>query len=145
ERNRRHRPLVRSRRVPDPNTEYLLYQTLVGVWPFPARTDPRHEPPSRSVRESLRDRVAAYALKAAREAKTHTSHVEPDVEWERGLGHFVDALFGDAEFMRAVTELVAAVAPPGAWNSLARTLIHCTAPGVPDIYQGDELWNFSLV
>ena len=145
QRNRCHRPLVRSRKVPDANTEYLLYQTLVGVWPFAARTGPRDEPPPQSVRESLRERVAAYALKAAREAKTHTSHVEPDAEWEEGLRHFVDALFGDAEFLRAVTKLVGGVARPGAWNSLARTLIHCTAPGVPDIYQGDELWDFSLV
>jgi len=84
-------------------------------------------------------------LKAAREAKVHTGWVDPDEAWEAGVSRFVNALFDDPGALAHITAVVARIGRPGLWNALARTLVHCTAPGVPDIYQGDEVWNFSLV
>src|SRR5262249_58959115 len=71
-----HRTRVRGRWSPDSNLEYLLYQTLVGVWPLPVRHAPRDRLPARDAREALRPRVIAYALKAAREAKVHTGWID---------------------------------------------------------------------
>jgi (1->4)-alpha-D-glucan 1-alpha-D-glucosylmutase len=113
--------------VPDANTEYLLYQTLVGAWPLDA------------------ERAAAYMEKAAREAKAFTSWTRPDAAWESGLRGFVAALAADEEFQRDLAELVAPLVGPGRVNSLAQTLLKLTAPGVPDLYQGSELWCSSLV
>jgi (1->4)-alpha-D-glucan 1-alpha-D-glucosylmutase len=140
-----HRTRVRGRWSPDSNLEYLLYQTLVGVWPLPARHASRDGLPAPDAREALRARVIAYALKAAREAKVHTGWVDPDEAWEAGVTRFVNALFDDAAMVREFTDVTRRIGRPGLWNALARTLVHCTAPGVPDLYQGDELWNFSLV
>jgi (1->4)-alpha-D-glucan 1-alpha-D-glucosylmutase len=89
--------------------------------------------------------VIAYALKAAREAKVHTGWIDPEEEWEAGVTRFVNALFDDAAMVQEFTDVTGRIGRPGLWNALARTLVHCTAPGVPDLYQGDELWNFSLV
>ncbi|HJU65910.1 MAG TPA: hypothetical protein VJ596_09545 [Gemmatimonadaceae bacterium] len=166
---RLHRGLripVRGRLAPDASTEYLLYQTLVGIWPLGA---PSRELvatsyeiaaalPDRETLRELRERVSAYMLKAAREAKTHTSWTDPDTEWEGALSRFIDTLFGEpAEDGRGVTvgsppamllelaQLVARIARAGMWNALSRLVVHCTAPGTPDVYQGDELWNLSLV
>jgi (1->4)-alpha-D-glucan 1-alpha-D-glucosylmutase len=113
--------------VPDANTEYLLYQTLVGAWPLDA------------------ERAAAYMEKAAREAKTFTSWTRPDAAWEAGLCGFVADLAADGEFQRDLAEVVAPLIGPGRVNSLAQTLLKLTAPGVPDLYQGCELWCSSLV
>ena len=142
---RRHRTRVRGRWSPDSNLEYLLYQTLVSLWPFPERHAPRGALPAPDAREALRVRVVAYALKAAREAKVHTGWVDPDEAWEAGVTRFVNALFDDAAMVQDVTEVAGRIGRPGVWNAMARTLVHCTAPGVPDLYQGDELWNFALV
>jgi (1->4)-alpha-D-glucan 1-alpha-D-glucosylmutase len=87
-------------------------------------------------------------LKAAREAKTRTSWTEPDAAYEDALRAFVGAILEpaeDAPFLADVARLVARVAPIGAWISLSRIAIHLTAPGIPDLYQGDELWNQTLV
>ena len=113
--------------LPDRNIEYLLYQTLVGAWPID------------------RQRMEAYVLKAAREAKTHTSWTVSNPAYEEALSAFVAALFDDAAFLRSVEKVVAPLVAPGRQNSLAQTLIKLTAPGVPDIYQGNELWDLSLV
>jgi (1->4)-alpha-D-glucan 1-alpha-D-glucosylmutase len=113
--------------VPDANTEYLLYQTLVGAWPLDA------------------ERAAAYMEKAAREAKTFTSWTRPDAAWEAGLRRFVADLAADEEFQRDLAEVVAPLVGPGRVNSLAQVLLKLTAPGVPDLYQGCELWCSSLV
>jgi (1->4)-alpha-D-glucan 1-alpha-D-glucosylmutase len=117
----------RTSDLPDRNTEYLLYQNLVGAWPIGS------------------DRMREYALKAARESKRHTSWTSPDAEFEQGLQHFVEGIMSDSEFLAAAASFIEPLIPPGRVLSLAQMLIHLTAPGVPDIYQGDEIWNLSLV
>ncbi|HEV7677618.1 MAG TPA: malto-oligosyltrehalose synthase [Candidatus Dormibacteraeota bacterium] len=112
---------------PDGPTEYLLYQSLVGAWPIE------------------RERMQAYMEKAVREAKLHTSWIDPSPEYESALRGFVDALYDDAAFLRAVEDVTAPLVQPGRVNSLAATLLRFTSPGVPDIYQGCELWMHALV
>jgi (1->4)-alpha-D-glucan 1-alpha-D-glucosylmutase len=145
QRNKRHRPFVRRRRSPDRNLEYLLYQTLAGIWPLPRPGESHDRLPPSTECEALRERLVEYAMKAAREAKVHTSWIDPDGEWEAATTSFVRALFDDRDFLVGVAAFVRRILRPGLWNALARTLVHCTAPGVPDIYQGDEVWNFRLV
>jgi len=113
--------------VPDANTEYLLYQTLVGAWPLE------------------RERAAAYMEKAAREAKTHTSWHCPDPAWEAALHRFIDDLDADDDFQRDLAGLAEPLVAPGRVNSLSLTLLELAAPGIPDLYQGCELWTSSLV
>ncbi len=111
----------------DRNAEYLFYQTLVGAWPIG------------------RDRILEYMRKAAREAKQHTSWIAPNEEYERSLAGFIEGALDNAEFVNDLTSFVAPLVWPGRVNALAQTLIKLTAPGVPDFYQGSELWNFALV
>jgi malto-oligosyltrehalose synthase len=146
--NARHRGTVHGRLAPDTNTEYLLYQTLVALWPPPRPGRRVDDLPDRAWRDAARGRLVRYALKAAREAKTSTSWVEPDPDYEAALDAFVAAIFApadDAPFLTDVARLVARIAPIGAANTLARVALHLTAPGTPDLYQGDEHWNFTLV
>jgi (1->4)-alpha-D-glucan 1-alpha-D-glucosylmutase len=146
--NAKHRCVVKGRLAPDTNTEYLMYQIILALWPPPRAGRRSDDLPDRTWRDSVRDRLTAYARKAAREAKTRTSWVEPDDAYERALTEFVSAILEpgeDAPYLPDVARLVSRVAPLGARNSLARVAIHLTAPGTPDLYQGDELWNFSLV
>lgn len=117
----------RSGDSPERGTEYLFYQTLVGAWPIGT------------------DRMKPYMEKAAREAKTRTSWNNVNEEYERDLMRFVESAMGDAELMADVGDLAASLVEPGRINSLALTLLKLTAPGVPDIYQGTELWDLSLV
>jgi (1->4)-alpha-D-glucan 1-alpha-D-glucosylmutase len=126
-RNERHRPRSSTGSLPDRNTEYLLYQTLVGAHPIEA------------------DRVQQFVLKAVREAKVHTSWLAPDADYESALATFVESLLGDREFVGEVAAFVDEIRVPAQTNSLAQTLWKLTAPGVPDIYQGCELWDLSLV
>jgi (1->4)-alpha-D-glucan 1-alpha-D-glucosylmutase len=112
---------------PDRNTEYLLYQTLVGAWPLGV------------------ERAIAYMEKAIREAKVHTSWTEMNQEYEEALQAFAAAVLADREFTADLEAFVAPLVEPGRVNSLAQTLLKCTAPGVPDFYQGTELWELSLV
>ncbi len=128
--NRRHRTVVDGRPVPGAVEEYLLYQTLVGAWPISA------------------ERLRAYLLKALREAKVATSWVNPDPRYEEAVLGFADAVLDgrrSREFLRDFTAFQARVAHFGAFNSLGQTLIKITAPGVPDFYQGTELWDLNLV
>jgi (1->4)-alpha-D-glucan 1-alpha-D-glucosylmutase len=112
---------------PDRNTEYFLYQTMIGAWPIE------------------RDRLTAYMEKAAREAKQHTSWTQQNKEFEDALRTFIERLYGSNEFIAAIGEFVNRVVTPGRVNGLAQTLLKCTAPGVPDTYQGSELWDLHLV
>jgi (1->4)-alpha-D-glucan 1-alpha-D-glucosylmutase len=123
ERNRRHK----TDGLPDRNAEYLLYQILIGAWPIDA------------------DRATAYMLKATREAKAHTSWTNPNEPYEEALKAFVARLLEDAEFVSDMLGFVEPLIGPGRINSLSQALIKLTAPGVPDIYQGNELWDMSLV
>ncbi len=132
--------MVRGRRAPDANTWYHVFQAILAVWPL-HRLDVGEL-------EGLHARLAGYALKAAREAKVHTSWTEPVQAFETALQAALDALLSPARsprFLDDLDRLVRWVGRAGLWNSLARTVLHLTAPGVPDLYQGDELWNFSLV
>ena len=127
-------------RRPDRNDQYLFYQTLLGIWPA--------GPPDNERLEAVRTRLKAYMQKAVREAKVHTSWVNPNRAYETALASFIDGLLGRLEpnaFLQDFLPLSAAVARCGLYNSLAQTLLKLTAPGVPDIYQGNELWDFSLV
>jgi (1->4)-alpha-D-glucan 1-alpha-D-glucosylmutase len=117
----------RTNQLPDRSIEYLLYQTLVGAWPI--------EP----------ERVLQYMEKAAREAKTHTSWTAPNQGYEEALHSFVEGLLGDASFVSDLEAFVATLREPAWVTSLAQTLVKLTAPGVPDTYQGTELWDLSLV
>lgn len=124
----------------DPGDEYLLYQTLVGIWPF--------EPVDAAALASLQDRVQAYLLKAVREAKRFTSWVNPDETYESALARFIHLLLGAFEpnpFVRDLEAWLPTVVRAGCWNSLNQVVLKFTSPGVPDLYQGSELWNFSLV
>jgi (1->4)-alpha-D-glucan 1-alpha-D-glucosylmutase len=113
--------------LPDRNSEYLLYQTLVGAWPIPA------------------ERAWTYMEKAAREAKAHTSWLAPAPDFEEALRNFVFGVLADPEFVRDLERFVEPVVELGYANSLAQKLLCLTAPGVPDLYQGSELWDLSLV
>jgi (1->4)-alpha-D-glucan 1-alpha-D-glucosylmutase len=133
--------------APDANTEYLLYQTLAGFWPLelPQRTQGTHDDKEST---TLRERIDEYMRKAMREAKTHTKWAEPNEEFEKAVERFTGALLEGDEgrtFREELRQLVQQITLPGLWNALARTLVHLTSPGTPDIYQGDELWNFALV
>ncbi|HET9211165.1 MAG TPA: malto-oligosyltrehalose synthase [Thermoanaerobaculia bacterium] len=123
ERNARHR----RGDFPDRNAEYLFYQTLVGAWPISA------------------ERAAAYMEKAAREAKVHTSWTRQNAEYEEALRAFVTGVLEDKDFVADLEAFVAPLVGPGRTNSLAQTLLKLTAPGVPDFYQGSEIWDLSLV
>ncbi|MCA1724657.1 MAG: malto-oligosyltrehalose synthase, partial [Thermomicrobia bacterium] len=138
--NARAKVEIAGDRYPDRNAEYLLYQTLLGAWP----TD---FPTPESFGE-FRERIAAYMLKAAKEAKVHTSWINPNDAYDRALQQFVHTLLAEGErnaFLADFAFLQRRVAFFGQWNALAQTLLKLTSPGVPDIYQGAELWDFSLV
>ncbi len=113
--------------LPDANAEYLLYQTLVGAHPLDA------------------ERAAAYMEKATREAKEHTSWIDPSPEYDGALREFVSAVVGDAEFMADLGRFVGPLVEPGRVVSVAQALLKLTSPGVPDLYQGTEVWDLSLV
>ncbi len=112
---------------PDRNTEYFLYQTLVGAWPIGE------------------NRLLPYLEKASREAKTHTSWTAVDPAYEEALKSFASSLLQDLAFIHDLQSFVGLVAGPGRINSLSQTLLKLTVPGIPDIYQGCELWDLSLV
>jgi (1->4)-alpha-D-glucan 1-alpha-D-glucosylmutase len=134
---RRWRPQVDGHAAPDRNDEYLLYQTLVGAWP--ARDEDE-------TLDTLTRRLAAYMEKATKEAKRRTSWVNPSEPYDRAVRDFVRALLApDGAFLPAFRPFQRLVAAHGAVNSLAQTLLKLTVPGIPDLYQGTELWDLSLV
>ncbi|HEX6560253.1 MAG TPA: malto-oligosyltrehalose synthase, partial [Longimicrobiales bacterium] len=134
ERNARHRHTVADHAVPEVNEEILIYQTLLGVWPL-------HE----AEHGTLPERLHAFLQKSAREAKHHSSWHDPDESYEKALYSFTDELLQDEEFLADFTKLQSDVAWFGALNSLSQLVLKMGAPGIPDIYQGNESWVFSLV
>ncbi|HEX6349983.1 MAG TPA: malto-oligosyltrehalose synthase [Candidatus Dormibacteraeota bacterium] len=112
---------------PDRNAEYLLYQTLVGAHPLGV------------------ERAAAYMEKASKEAKAHTSWIDPNPAYDQALRAFVEGCLGDPEFTADLHDFVRPLLMAGWMNSLSMKLLALTAPGVPDLYQGSELWDLSLV
>ena len=126
--------------VPGMAEEYLFYQTLIGVWPL---NDPA--PPER---QELTTRLQAYMRKALREAKQHSSWINPNPPYEEAVDRFVRAALDPApenQFTREVSLFVDGIQAAGLWNSLSQVLLKVASPGVPDFYQGSEIWDFSLV
>ena len=117
----------RENNFPDRNAEYLFYQTLVGAWPL------------------SEDRAQAYMEKASHEAKQHTDWTKHNTQYESALKKFISETLRDPEFTTDLEHFINQISEAAVVNSLAQTLIKLTAPGVPDIYQGDELLDFSLV
>ncbi|QSJ14182.1 malto-oligosyltrehalose synthase [Nostoc sp. UHCC 0702] len=123
--------------IPDRNDEYFLYQTLVGAFPFE-----EHE------QSSFVERVKDYMIKAIREAKVHTAWLRPDSEYEQACVSFIEKVLDSSisgQFLEAFGPFQQRIAYYGIFNSLSQTLLKATAPGVPDFYQGTELWDLSLV
>ncbi|GAA0511497.1 malto-oligosyltrehalose synthase [Paractinoplanes deccanensis] len=118
---------VRVAPLADPALAHLVWQAAVGAWPI------------------SRERLQAYALKAAREAATGTTWQHPDEAFEAQLREMVDKMYDDPALHREITDFAASITPPGWSNALGQKLVQLTMPGVPDVYQGTELWDHSLV
>lgn len=126
--------------MPTPDDEYLLYQMLIGAWPLGGLNEQEHE--------GFCARIQAYMNKAIKEAKAHTSWVNPDAEYEEATHRFVAGVLNRSEakdFLDEFLPFQRRIAQYGIYNSLAQLLIKITAPGVPDFYQGTEFWDFNLV
>lgn len=137
EMNRKSKVVDGDVEVPCTNDEYLFYQTLIGVWPMP--------PEAECLPENFGERIRDYMIKAVREAKENTSWANQNKEYESGMIAFIDAVLESEEFRRDFLSFQQTISNFGMMNSLAQTLLKLTAPGVPDTYQGNELWDFSLV
>jgi (1->4)-alpha-D-glucan 1-alpha-D-glucosylmutase len=126
--------------VPDVQEEYLLYQTLLGAWPL--------EPYSSEEYATFVERIQAYMLKALHEAKVHTSWINPNPAYEEAVQHYIARILEaqpQTAFLDEFLVFQRRLSHYGLFNSLAQTLVKITAPGVPDTYQGTELWDLSLV
>ena len=129
--------VVRGLPVPGPNEEAFIYQTLLGVWPLLPNEVPE-----------CRTRLENYLVKAAREAKVHTRWIAPQPEYEQALLSFLRGILdgsGSTPFFEDFIQFQSRIAYWGAMNSLSQLILKITAPGVPDFYQGTELWDLSLV
>lgn len=131
------RRVVEGTAAPSRGAEYLFYQAVVGAWPFGWD--------GRDGRDAFVERLAAWLLKAAREAKEEISWVNPDAAYEEALQGFVRSAFEDDRFVDDARAFCERIAPSGATNGLAQCLLRLCSPGVADTYQGAELWNQSLV
>lgn len=117
----------RTGKLPDRNTEYFLYQTIIGAWPI------------------TKERLITYMEKATREAKQQTSWTQQNKEFDEALRTFIERILESQAFVAALEMFLGRVLEAGRINSLTQTLVKYTAPGVPDTYQGSELWDLSLV
>ncbi|HLS85138.1 MAG TPA: malto-oligosyltrehalose synthase [Burkholderiales bacterium] len=135
--NRSARSEVNGAPAPSPADEYLYYQSLLGIWPDRALD-------AQDI-ESLRVRLQAYMLKAVREAKRRTSWINPDTEYEEALQRFIAASLENPIFVKDVGDAVARIGRLGLLVGLSQALLKVASPGVPDYYQGSELFDFSLV
>ena len=141
--NHRWKRMVNDLEAPDANEEYLLYQTLLGTWPMQANGEPEPVPTPDYI-----ERIQSYMAKALKEAKINTSWIQPNENWDAAMHDFVAKILDSSPrnkflpiFLPAAKEIIRL----GAINSLTQTLLKLTSPGVPDIYQGDEIWDYSLV
>jgi len=135
--NRAHKGYVSGLAAPDDNDEYFLYQTLVGAYPFTEAEYP-----------AFVQRIKDYVIKAVREAKVHTAWLRPDSDYEAGFLQFIDQILDptpDNAFLQDLREFQQMVSFYGLFNSLSQVLLKAMMPGVPDFYQGTELWDLSLV
>src|SRR4051794_1072058 len=140
--NRRHRTEIDGEAVPGRNTEYLLYQMLVGAWP------PELDPGDGEAVGGLAERIEAAMIKSVREGKEHSSWSYPDDNYEAGVTRFLRGALDATRpnpFLADLSAFVGTLARPAAIASLSQLVLKLTVPGIPDIYQGCELWDFSLV
>ncbi len=140
--NRSWRGQIDDEPVPGRNVEYLFYQSLLGAWPWGLAPD------DRDGMRDLAERLESYMIKAVREGKEQSSWSNPNAAYEAALQRFVGNALDASRpnlFLADFHDLVALLAPLGAISSLSQLVLKLTVPGVPDIYQGGELWDFSLV
>ena len=138
--NARHRIRVEEKEAPDRNEEYFLYQNLLGAWPLEAMDDQAFA--------AFRDRIRSFMAKAIHEAKVNSSWQNPNPEYDEAIDRFILAVLdreGNREFLDDFVAFQRFVSHHGLINSLAQTLLKIAGPGVPDTYQGTEVWDFSLV
>jgi len=138
--NKRHLDQREGMTAPDRNDEYLFYQALIGAWPL--------ESFSREMYAEFVQRMQAYMQKATHEAKVHTSWINPDPAYDKAIEQFVARVLDENAnkvFLQDFRESQKTISHFGSFNSLAQTLLKIASPGVPDLYQGTELWDFSLV
>jgi (1->4)-alpha-D-glucan 1-alpha-D-glucosylmutase len=138
--NAPHRLQVDNTTAPDANEEYFLYQTLLGAWPL--------EPYTADQFVDFTRRIQDYMVKALHEAKVHSSWISPNEAYDAAMRRFVEVILSNHDHSLFITELLPLarrISRLGMVNSMAQTLLKMTAPGVPDLYQGTELWDFSLV
>ncbi len=141
--NRRWKRTINDAEAPDANEEYLLYQTLLGTWPI----QDSGEPEAAATAEYI-GRIQVYMAKALHEAKLNTSWIQPNEEWDAAMHDFVAKILDSSprnKFLPVFLPVAQEIARLGAINSLTQTLLKLTSPGVPDIYQGNEIWDYSLV
>lgn len=120
---------------PDVNDEYFIYQSLLGAYPMPGEAE-----------EDFGDRFTAYLQKAGREAKLHSNWAKPDKDYEETVQNFAGQLLNkDRAFWKSFTDFHSRIAEAGILHSLVQVLLKYTCPGIPDLYQGTELWDLSLV
>jgi (1->4)-alpha-D-glucan 1-alpha-D-glucosylmutase len=140
--NRSRRAEIDGEAVPERNVEYLFYQALLGAWPTDLALDDTEGI------SALARRLEDYVIKAVREAKEKTSWSNPDSDYEAAVRRFVGAVLDASRpnpFLAEFHGLVLSLERPGAVTALAQLVLKLTVPGVPDIYQGGELWDFNLV
>ncbi len=126
--------------IPDANEEYLLYQTLIGAWPLHEGGPDDHA--------AFVKRIQDYMLKALHEAKVHSSWINPNAEYDEAVVDFIGRILdpsANSPFLNDFRAFQQRISAYGLYNSLAQTLLKLASPGVPDTYQGTELWDFSLV
>ncbi len=141
--NRRWKGRLEESEAPDRNEEYLLYQTLLGSWPLEPYRELGDE-----ARADYLARIQQYMAKAMKEAKVNTSWVQPNEQWDAAVAAFIEKILDPSprnRFVESFLPVAEEVACAGAINSLSQVLLKLTSPGVPDIYQGNEIWDFSLV
>jgi (1->4)-alpha-D-glucan 1-alpha-D-glucosylmutase len=141
--NRRWKRILDDAAAPDANEEYLFYQTLLGTWPIDAAGQAE-----KTVGPEYIGRIQAYMAKALKEAKMNTSWIQPNEQWDAAMNEFVARVLDPSlknKFLPSFLPVADEIARLGAINSLAQMVLKLTVPGVPDIYQGNEIWDFSLV
>ncbi len=141
--NRRWKRTINDAEAPDANEEYLLYQTLLGTWPIQDSGEPEA-----AAKPEYIERIQAYMAKALHEAKLNTSWIQPNEEWDAAMRDFVAKILDSSprnKFLPAFLPVAKEIARLGAINSLSQVVLKLTSPGVPDIYQGNEIWDYSLV
>jgi (1->4)-alpha-D-glucan 1-alpha-D-glucosylmutase len=141
--NRRWKRTINDSEAPNANEEYLLYQTLLGTWPIQDSGEPEAAAGAAYI-----ERIQAYMAKALHEAKLNTSWIQPNEEWDAAMHDFVAKILDSSprnKFLPAFLPVAEEIARLGAINSLTQVALKLTSPGVPDIYQGNEIWDYSLV